>query len=328
MKLDCHVHLFGNSPSSGARLRPGLLRSMLVPVFYRRFGLNVTSDPVEREQLYISQLARSVEDSELDRAVLLAFDQIYDNQGKACPDRTMLHIPNDYTARTCRDGSEHFLFGASVHPYRLDAIEKLEQVVEEGAVLVKLLPNSHGFDPSDSKIQKYYRKMAQLKLPLLVHCGFEHTIPVIDQSFGNPQRLRPALDEGVTVIVAHAGSAGMLHRKETMGEFLELVAEYPNVYGDTAALANFWRSKYLFELLDPGRIEKKYHVKIEDPWARMVHGSDFPIPVTPFAFQRAIPRKDLKAVRRLGSVLQQDIELKRLAGVPDDCLTRLNDLLK
>ena len=68
-------------------------------------------------------------------------------------------------------------------------------------------------------------------------------------------------------------------------------------------------------------------MRLEDPLSRFVHGSDFPIPSSPFAFRG---RTDAGALRRVAAVenpLQRDIELKRLAGVPDACLTRAHDAL-
>jgi uncharacterized protein len=325
MKIDCHVHLYCGSEASGGYFRPDLVRRVGERIQARRVGVPRVGDEIEQERLYVDTLARHVETSELDRAVLLAFDEIYDQDGVRDPERSRYFVPNDFVESVCRDRPGTFLFGASVHPLRRDALDELERVKAAGAVLIKLLPNSQGFDPADPALGPYYRKARELGLPLLVHGGYEHTIRTLNQSYGDPERWRPALFEGCTVIVAHGGSAGRFHRKETMGAFLKLLEAFPNCFGDTAALTNLWRTPYLKQLLSPERLEEKYGVALEDPFSRFIHGSDFPIPIIALAFGIARSTQALSALPDRRNALQLDIELKRLSGVPDACLTRAHD---
>jgi len=283
--------------------------------------------PEQQEIFYVNKLADLVAASELDRVVLLALDRVYRKDGSIDVKRTRFHVPNRFVFDHCRRHPDRFLLGASVHPYRNDALESLERQKERGAVLIKLLPNSQGFNPADPDLVPYYRMLAELRLPLLVHCGYEHAIAPIDQFLGNPALLRRALDEGTIVIVAHAGAAGRFHRKETFGSFLKLLVEYPNCYGDTSALANIWRTRYLKELLRPETLETRYGVRIEHPFDRFIHGSDFPSPVTPIAFGIDIARKVRSSPGSRHNVLQLDIAIKRAVGVPEACLTRGAELL-
>ncbi len=285
-------------------------------------GFHKIEDPEERDRSYVRTLRAHVDESEIDRCVLLAYDQVFDGAGKPDPGRSYLYIPNDYVRDIAAQNPSEFLYGASVSPLREDAIDELDRVKADGAVLVKLLPNSQGFDPADADLLPYWRKAAEIGLPILIHCGFEHTIPAIDQQFGDPRRLVPALEEGVEIIVAHGGTSGRFHFHETFGDTLALLARYPNLWADNSAMANVWRSRYLFELLQPNKLESRYGVAIERPFDRVLHGSDFPVPITPWAFVGKIERKQLKAARRLKNPIQQDVDLKRAAGVPDDCLVR------
>jgi hypothetical protein len=326
VKIDCHVHMLPFGGRFGGAVTPRGYRAIGAWFLERRLGLASAASPEEKERLYLDRLAEAVRGSELDRAVLLALDAAHDPDGAIRLDRTTLWAPDECVARSCAAHPDAFLFGASVHPYRRDALDALDRAAAGGAVLVKLLPNSQGFDPADPRLRPYFRRLAALGLPLLVHCGFEHTLPAIDQAWGDPARLEPALDEGVTAIVAHAGGAGRFHARETFGDFLRLVARHPRCYGDTSALANWWRSKYLFALLDPPLLERRYGVRLDDPWSRFVHGSDYPVPVTGFAF---VGRTDLagrRAAAATSSPLQEDVALKRLAGVPDAVLGRAAEL--
>jgi predicted TIM-barrel fold metal-dependent hydrolase len=322
MKVDCHVHLIGPIRPSGGNLYRRAVEAVSERFLRRTMTLDQTTDPAAFSRAYANRLAELVDESELDRIVLLAFDRVFDEGGEPDQRRTYLHVPNGYAREVCSAHPGRFLLGASVHPHRPDALDALERVADWGAALIKLLPNTQGIDPADPRHAAYYRRLADLGLPLLVHCGYEHTLPVIDQRFGDPRRLRRALDAGVTVIVAHCGAAGRFHVHETFGAFLELLRDYPSCYGDTAALANFWRSRYLFELLAPDRLAARYGVELEDPLGRLVHGSDFPIPCTPFAFVGRTSRADRRAARRLSNPLDRDIALKRSAGLPEAPLTR------
>ena len=322
MKIDCHVHLFCLSKESGGRTRLGLLGDMARPIVARTLDIHHAKGDKDRESCYVDRLVEQVNTSELDRVVLLSFDKIYAKDGTVFEKKTRFHVPNRYTKQAVDRHPGVFLFGASVHPYRQDAVDALHRVKAEGAVLIKLLPNTHNFDPADNALVPYYRALADLHLPLLVHGGYEHTIPVSNQQFGDPARFRLPLDTGVTVIIAHGGSAGRFHLRETFGAALQLISTYPNCFGDTAALCNYWRSHYLSALKSPDLLERKYGVRMADPFKKFVHGSDFPIPIHPRFFGAGAARrlKDNPGVK--SNRLQADIALKRILDIPESCLTR------
>ncbi len=326
MKIDCHVHLVGASDESGCYLSKKMRRSFSYNFILWQFGLAKVKDPAMQERLYIDRLASQVRTSEVDRAVLLAFDKTYSRSGEVEESLTHTYVPNDFVLATRDANPDVFMACASVHPYRHDALEALSRVRERGAVMVKLLPNSQGFDPSDPQILPYFKKMRDLGLVLLMHAGYEHTIPAIDQTYGFPEKLRPVLDEGLQVVIAHMGTSGLTHWHETFKETLKLLRDYPNCFCDTSALTNFWRTSYLFSVLDEA-LEHKYGVTLEDPFSRMIHGSDYPIPLTPSVFFFRLTREQRREVRRVKNSIEQDVMLKRYAGVPDACLTRAKEVL-
>ena len=62
-------------------------------------------------------------------------------------------------------------------------------------------------------------------VPLLSHVGYEFSLIGKDQSVGDPNRLRMALDEGVAVIAAHACSYGLMLYEKFYPTLLELVED-------------------------------------------------------------------------------------------------------
>ena len=69
---------------------------------------------------------------------------------------------------------------------------------------MKVLPNAQQFNPADPQYKSFYRALTLRKLPFLSHVGYEFSLIGKDQSVGDPDRLRVALDEGATVIAGHA----------------------------------------------------------------------------------------------------------------------------
>jgi hypothetical protein len=117
-------------------------------------------------------------------------------------------------------------------------------------------------------------------LPLISHAGDEHASKGAGlQDLGNPLRLRRALDQGVTVVVAHCATQGTgidldqgPHARgvENYQLFARMMAkpQYThNLYGDISALTQINRMRYLKPLL----ARTDWH-------ARLLNGSDYPLP--------------------------------------------------
>ena len=143
------------------------------------------------------------------RLMLLAFDQIHDAGGQARPETSAFHVPNAYARAVAARYPDEIVWAASVHPYRADAVSALDAAVAGGARAVKWLPNAMGIDPASSRCDRFYEALARHRLPLLTHGGEERAVRGAGvHGFGNPLRLRRALDHGVRVIVAHCASLG------------------------------------------------------------------------------------------------------------------------
>lgn len=277
-RTDAHVHLAAiPTPDNGCRLSRRMRLSPNFRAIAWIHGLPL-NDPEAANRRYVERLQTALKASEfVDRAVLLAMDGTYDSAGRLNEERTDLLISNDYLFSVVR-GSPDFLAGISVNPMRQDAVDELERCASLGACLVKTLPNAQGFDPADRRHVPYYRAMARLGLPLLSHVGFEFALIGQDQSVGDPNRLRPALDEGVTVIAAHGCSYGWFVYEKYLDRMLDLVRRYPNFYVDTSALTF------------PNRLGMLFHIRRHpEIWDRLVFGTDYPVPV--LAYGRAAGAK-------------------------------------
>jgi predicted TIM-barrel fold metal-dependent hydrolase len=221
----------------------------------------------------------------INQAVLLALDEVYDLQGRVHPERTHLYVPNDYLCQLSQEEPK-ILFGCSVHPYRQDWMEQLDRSITKGTVLCKWIPSSQLINPAHPRCKSFFQKLVNHKLPLLCHAGPEYAIPTSNKSyeeFNHPNYLREALEEGVTVIIAHCALPYFWifesNYQQDFREFLGLVeqAEKKNwhLYADVSALATPLRAPYIKKIL------KKV------PAERLLFGSDYPIPLSEFTYHRS-----------------------------------------
>jgi predicted TIM-barrel fold metal-dependent hydrolase len=268
MVIDCHVHVCAASPGHGS-MSQSLLDS--IPFRFMRWRLGLGKFGPETERQLEALLAQTItETTRLDAAVVLAFDAVHDGDGRYVAEKTHLYVTNDYVIELSRR-HPNMLFGASVHPYRKDAVQEIERCVKAGAVLLKWLPNTQCFNPADARCIPFYEALAHHKLVLLSHTGGEKSLPVLDKTVGDPLLLEPALKRGVTVIAAHCGTRSGLADPDYLAQFLRLARQYEHFYGDTSAL-NLPMRSYAYKQILADKVVRE----------KLVHGSDWPIlPVPP-----------------------------------------------
>ncbi|MFZ5468544.1 MAG: amidohydrolase family protein [Myxococcota bacterium] len=289
--LDAHVHIVGlGAGGTGCWVNEKMQRYFAYPLQYARFSIYRTAagieDDARGDQQYVERLLSLIRQGPAHgRALIMAFDQVHDEEGKAQAELSELFTPNDYVLRLAKEHPDAFVPCASIHPYRRDAVSALEEAVRGGAVAVKWLPNAMRMDPSSPKCDAFYQKLAELQVPLITHAGEEKAVHAEEaQRFGNPLHLRRALDVGVKVVVAHCASLGQnpdLDAEVKEGEarpwvdnfelFLRLMGEKKyegQLFGDLSALPQFNRvGRPLTEML-----------KRPDLQARAINGSDYPLP--------------------------------------------------
>ncbi|MDQ6809397.1 MAG: amidohydrolase [Verrucomicrobiota bacterium] len=316
--IDAHVHMVGNGRAgSGGWLRLSGWHRWLAGFMVRQLGLSEAALEGDLESIYAGHLLRLVLESSLDHVVLLAHERVHDPDGTPRDDLGSMFVPNHVVLDLARANSE-FLAGVSIHPARRDALDELDRCVANGAVLMKCLPNCQNIDLSDPRYRRFWERMAAAKLPLLAHTGGEHTVPVIDAKLADPKRLRLPLECGVTVIAAHCATRSGLFERDYFSDWVKLLREFPNLYGDSSAMVSLNRCGHLRDCLAP------------EIAPRIVHGSDFPVPVLGHRLwlQGWIDRETFRRCQRIKNPLERDWQFKQALGFPVETASRVSDLLR
>ena len=267
--IDCHVHLAAlPDGDNGCYISPKMLRSPLFRFLLWKHQLS-PDKPREANQKYLDDLLAELRASRhVQQAVLLGMDGVYDQNGRLDQAHTDFLIGNDYVLKTARAYPNEFLAGVSINPQRRDSVDEVHRCADGGATLVKVLPNAQQFNPADTRYKAFYRALAERKLPFLSHVGYEFSLIGKDQSVGDPDRLKLALDEGATVIAAHACSYGLMLYEKFLPTFQDFAQRYPHFYADISALTLPNRMRMLLHL--------RRYPEIHE---RLLFGTDYPLPV-------------------------------------------------
>lgn len=319
-RIDCHVHLVGDGSSgSGCHIRMDWPHQRFLSwVMLREAGISPGVLGKDLDAAYVARLVEQVTESDLDTAVLLAQDLPHTESGEPIPEKAGFFVPNDYLLDVCDQHPDLFLPAVSIHPARPDAMDELERCIERGAVMLKLLPNCLNVDYADPRYRPFWERVAEAGLVLLSHTGGEYTLPVLRPEFSDPRVLEAPLEIGVTAIAAHAAGRSGLWDPDYTHTLIEMFDRYPNLYADNSALCTLNRSHTISKVLR------------EPVMSRLIHGSDFPVPVTGLGPLRYghISREVWQKSRADRHPLQRDLRLKRAIGFSDETFTRLDGMLR
>ncbi|MGE0479174.1 MAG: amidohydrolase family protein [Phycisphaerae bacterium] len=220
----------------------------------------------------------------IERFVLLAFDWYHDPAGRRLPPpRTRFERGSDiYTSNTlirrlCRKHPDRFLFGASVHPYRENAVACVDEVFSAGACLLKWLPLHQNIDADDPRARAVLRRCAELGLPVLAHYGEEFTLATqhpehrparrfieVLRSLRREGRMPPTIIAHVATPVTPFGEQDSM--QATIAALLDEFADAP-LYADISALT-VWGKVALIR-----RLARRHELH-----SKLLFGSDFPVP--------------------------------------------------
>lgn len=283
---DSHVHLIGSaeaghgawfSPDMDSPRHPLLLAQK---VFYMNAAC-VGEAPGQLDNRYVARLRRQLADMPAGfKTLLFAFDLFHDEHGRPDKNRSIFYIPDRYAAQIAQTAPARFEWVASIHPYRPDCVDAVDAAVQTGARAIKWLPSATmGIDPLSPHCDRFYAALAAAELPIISHAGRELAILGGNQDFGNPLRLRRAMDHGVRVVIAHCASDGddvdtdqgaNGPRVRSFDLFARMMDEprYARLlHADISALTQFNRAWAL-----------KVVMQRNDWHARLLNGSDYPLP--------------------------------------------------
>jgi predicted TIM-barrel fold metal-dependent hydrolase len=317
-RIDMHVHMVGNGVAgSGGWLRLKGWHRWLAGFMLRQLGIPASALEGDLEAIYAEHLGKLVREASMDAVVLLAHERVHDPDGTPREDLGSMFVPNDVVLGLAKAHPD-FLPGVSIHPARRDALDELERCLAGGAVLMKCLPNCQNIDFSDRRFQGFWERMAAAGLPLLAHTGGEHTVPVINAKLADPRLLRFPLECGVTVIAAHCATKSGAFDPDHFEAWVAMLREFPNLYGDVSAMVSLNRCGHLRDCL---RAEIA---------PRILHGSDFPVPVLGHRMwlQGWLDRATFRRCQDVPNPLERDWQFKLALGFSEEIATRPGGLLR
>lgn len=282
---DTHVHVFGDGDSgSGLWFNPRM-NKLWNPQEYLRRKIYINASCIEdrpgRVDLSFGAnlLAQARGMQPGFKAMLFAFDWARDEAGKPMQDMSTYYASDEYMAKKAAEHPAHFEWVASIHPYDPRAFDRLDAAVAAGARAIKWLPTAQNIDPASPRLDRWYARLAALKLPLITHAGDEQAVVGFGEHLGNPLRLRRPLDAGVRVVVAHCASlghgeelepgkaGGKPSNFELFARLMDEVRYRTRLFGDISAVVQNNRIGVLDTLLAR-----------RDWQGRLLNGSDYPLP--------------------------------------------------
>lgn len=317
-RIDMHVHLAGvGTNGSGCWISPSFARRLTFRLLRMRHGMTERQMRESADADWAADVADRVRRSELTHAVALGFDGVYDARGRLDEARSQMIVPAGWVFDRCRAHPE-LLPGPSVNPHRRDAMERLEECIGQGAVLVKWLPATQDIDPANPAITPFYRRLADAGIPILVHSGgSEQTFAQVRPELKDLRRIELPLSLGVRMIVAHTAAPVTYARDEDQVPLLkEMMRRHAHLWVDNSGISNPSRWPHLPRFAADAELV-----------ARTLHGSDFPVPSNSFWYMRRLGARRVAALERIRNRMQRDIELKRALGYPDEVLTRAATVL-
>ena len=319
--VDLHVHTAGiGAGGSGAFVNREMRENFRFRFYLRAFGVTEEELNDAGDGIVVARISAQVAASEsVVKAVVLAMDGVVDSAGELDREATQIYVPNAFVASQTA-AYDNLCFGASVNPYRRDALKRVHQAKADGAVLLKWIPNIMHIDPADPAIRPFYAALVELELPLLSHAGQERSFADAIDRFGDPARLELPLSMGVTVIAAHIATTGENEGESNFERILPMFERFPNLYADISSLTQINKRNYLARALDePGLAE------------RLVYGTDWPLQffplVSPFYHVNHIGIGAARAVQGIENAWDRDVALKEALGTPAGVFPRGADLI-
>ncbi|MCP4717398.1 MAG: amidohydrolase family protein, partial [Deltaproteobacteria bacterium] len=306
---------------SGCFISRDLQESWKFAVYLKSFGVTLEDLKREGDGLAIRKISEGVHASQqVSAAVVLAMDGVIREDGTLDREKSEIYIPNEFVAAEVAK-YDNLYCGASINPYRPDALERLRRAANADAVLIKWLPSVMHIDPADLRIIPFYKELVRLGLPLLCHTGDERSFIRSRDELCDPKRLELPLSLGVTVIAAHIATTGTSEGEDNMARLISMFPRYPTLYADISSLTQINKRGCLSRALQ--------HTGIHE---RLLYGTDFPLIntglCTPMFHLFSIGPIQVFKLYRIQNSWDRDVKLKQALGVPEHVFSRPGHLLK
>ena len=314
--LDLHCHTAGiGAGGSGCFVSRELEQSYKFGIYLKAFGVTRERLAREGDALIIRRISEQLADStKVGTAIILALDGVVNDAGELDHEHTQVYVPNEFVAAETAKFT-NLLWGASINPYRKDALARLDWAAAHGAKLVKWIPSTMHIDPADERIAPFYRRLAELRLPLLCHAGQERSFVGARDELADPIRLVLPLKLGVTVIAAHIASTGSNVGERDTDRLARMMAAHTNLYSEISSLTQVNKLGYLREALTRPEFR-----------GRLVYGTDFPLIntglVSPWYYPLNLTRAQMAEISTIENPWDRDVALKRVLGVPAEVFAR------
>ncbi len=306
--IDTHAHLLGTGDAgSGCRVHPHMSQWWHPGEMLRRHvilnGACVAKNAESIDRTYVQNLLNlSADFPPGARWWLFAFEQAHNDQGQAQPEKSTFYVPDAYAAQIAASHAHRFDWVASIHPYREDALTRLDAALKAGAIAIKWLPSAMNIDLRDPRCKPFCERLTRANVPLIVHCGEEKAVPGAGRDeLGNPLLVRHALAHGTRVVMAHCASLG--HAADTdqrsapkrpafdlFARLMDEPAHHGRLLGDISAV--FQRNRHP---------EVWHRMLTTERWhKRLLHGSDHPLP-------GVMPLFSVNKLQRAGLLAEADV---------------------
>ncbi|MES9834180.1 MAG: amidohydrolase family protein [Candidatus Thiodiazotropha sp. DIVDIV] len=276
--IDIHTHLLNPNVSFDR-----LYDKIAVRFFAKGLGVNPTQLRDRPYETYVEAMATSIRESQIvDKACLFGVDACFDERGREIERNKTVCAMNQDVLEVARNHPDEFIPFFSINPRRANALELIDEQVEQGCKGAKFLQNYWGVDLNDEDLIPYYEKLKQHQLPLIIHIGSEYSITSY-ATYERVNMLDLPLATGVNVIAAHMGLGRVNHRLQPWRniskdpryfdsdyfQLLEMLETHPNLYADISAILAPLRARALRHLSGQTNIHNK-----------ILFGTDYPVPFT------------------------------------------------
>lgn len=317
---DIHCHIAGlGYGNSGCFISQKLQKSFKFYFFLRFFQVSAEELAQFGDSLVAEKISKNIEESVyIKNAVLLAMDGRV-KKGELDRENSEFYVPNKFVLEQTRL-HKNLLFGASINPYRFDAIERLHWAKKQGAVLLKWIPSIMEIDLSDPKLIPFYQALKAMQMPLLCHTGKEDAFLSSNESLNDPQKLILPLSLGVTVIASHIGTTGKTEGEDNFYRLIPLFRRYKNLYADISSLTLVNKIGWLSEALTIRYLK-----------GRLIYGTDWPLlyfpMVSPWFHYKYLSIRQIRRVGAISNPWDRDFKLKEELGVTPEIFKLGGELL-